>query len=98
MYFDGLIIGASAFVIIGIFHPIVIKGEYHCGVRIWPLFALLGIGVLILAIFIGDGIIRAILGITGFTLLWSIKEIFEQEKRVKKGWFPDNPARRKKLP
>ena len=34
--------------------------------------------------------------ITGFTLLWSIRELFEQKKCVDKGWFPENPFRREK--
>jgi uncharacterized membrane protein len=96
MSFDGIIIGAAAFVIIGVFHPVVIKGEYFFGVRIWPLFLFLGIGVLVLALFADVYIVRAVLGVTGFTLLWSIKEIFEQAERVKKGWFPKNPSRRKR--
>jgi hypothetical protein len=25
--------------------------------------------------------------------LWSIKELKEQRRRVKKGWFPQNPKR-----
>jgi hypothetical protein len=29
-------------------------------------------------------------------LLWSIKDLFEQEERVKKGWFLANPKRVKK--
>ena len=98
MNFDGIVIGAAAFLIIGIFHPVVIKGEYHFGVKLWPLFALLGTGVLALALVIDNYVLRAILGIMGFTLLWSIKELFDQEKRVQKGWFPANPARRKKQP
>ena len=32
----------------------------------------------------------SILGVTGFSCLWSIHEIIEQEERVKKGWFPRN--------
>ena len=32
--------------------------------------------------------------ILGFTCLWSIKELFEQEKRVQKGWFAKNPKRK----
>jgi hypothetical protein len=43
----GIIIGLVTFLIIGIFHPLVIKGEY-----------------------------------------WSIGELFQQRKRVEKGWFP----------
>jgi len=26
--------------------------------------------------------------------LWSIHELFEQEKRVERGWFPKNPNRK----
>ena len=32
----------------------------------------------------------------GMSSWWSILELFEQEKRVQKGWFPANPARKKK--
>lgn len=32
-----------------------------------------------------------LLSIAGFCALWSIKELFEQEKRVQKGWFAKNP-------
>ena len=35
MYFTGLIIGVATFLIIGLFHPLVIKGEYYFGTRIW---------------------------------------------------------------
>ena len=62
MYFTGIIIALSTFLIIGIFHPIVVKTEYYFGTRFW--FVL------------------------GASLLWSIGELFEQKKRVEKGWFP----------
>ena len=39
--------------------------------------------------------LSAILGVLGATCLWTIGEIFEQRKRVKKGWFPMNPKRAK---
>lgn len=29
-----------------------------------------------------------------FSFFWSILEVFEQEKRVLKGWFPENPKRK----
>ena len=32
----------------------------------------------------------------GIFSLWSIKELFEQEERVKKGWFPENPKKKQK--
>lgn len=38
MNFESIIMGVAAFVIIGAFHPIVIKAEYHFSHRIWPAF------------------------------------------------------------
>ncbi|HIT47433.1 MAG TPA: DUF4491 family protein, partial [Candidatus Cryptobacteroides merdipullorum] len=37
-----------------------------------------------------------IAGVAAFSAFWSIVELFEQEKRVRKGWFPENPARKSK--
>lgn len=88
MNFDGIIIGLVSFLIIGLFHPIVIKGEYHFSKKIWPLFLVVGIIFLIISLYSKNSIITASLGVTGFSCLWSIKEIFEQEERVKKGWYP----------
>lgn len=34
MNFIGLITAIATFIIIGIFHPIVIKSEYHFGVKV----------------------------------------------------------------
>lgn len=89
----GILIGLSSFLIIGIFHPIVIKAEYYFSKRIWPLFLVLGLLLLAAALLIRPLVGSAIAGIAGFTCLWSIKELFEQEQRVKKGWFPANPKR-----
>ena len=41
--FLGVIIGVATFLIIGLFHPLVIKAEYYIGVKSWWLFLLLGI-------------------------------------------------------
>ena len=94
MHFKGLIIGLATFIIIGIFHPIVIKAEYYIGKKIWPLFLILGLGLIGISIFIENITISAIIGVTGFSSLWSINEIIEQEERVKKGWFPENPNKK----
>lgn len=34
-----------------------------------------------------------IVGGFAFSCLWGIGEMFLQEKRVLRGWFPENPAR-----
>lgn len=91
MNLQGLIIGISAFIIIGVFHPIVIKSEYYVGKKVWPIFLLTGILLVALSIFVSNITLSAIISVTGFASLWSIHEIFEQEERVKKGWFPNNP-------
>ena len=94
MFFGGLIIGLVTFLTIGVFHPIVIKAEYYWGVKCWPAFALLGVAMLVLSVFLTELLWAAIAGVVGFSSLWSIFELFEQRKRVKKGWFPKNPKRK----
>lgn len=94
MYFTGIIIAISTFLIIGLFHPIVIKAEYYTGTRLWWLFLLTGIACLGAALLIADEIVSAITGVLGASALWSIGELFSQKKRVEKGWFPMNPKRR----
>ena len=86
--FIGIIIGAGTFLIIGVFHPLVIKGEYHFGVRVWWAFLLAGLAALTSSVFVGNIIASALLGVTGFTCLWGIGEVFHQRRRVEKGWFP----------
>ena len=96
MNYEGLLLGVATFVVIGIFHPIVIKTHYYFGTRPWWVFMLLGIGCAVAALFIASIFWSALCGIVGFSSLWTIKELFEQEERVRKGWFPENPKRRKK--
>lgn len=94
MNFSGIILGAAAFLCIGIFHPIVIKAEYYLGKKCWWMFALAGIACICVSLFIVNLTIAAILGVLGFSCFWSIYELFMQEKRVEKGWFPKNPKRK----
>lgn len=91
--FTGIIVAVVTFLIIGLFHPIVIKSEYYWGVKCWWWFLILGLISLAASIFISNFITSMILGVLGITLLWSILEIFEQRERVRKGWFPKNPKR-----
>lgn len=93
MNFEGVFLGAIAFLAIGVFHPVVIKGEYYFGARIWPIFLVLGIVCVALSLFIQNTYGSVTLGVVGFSSLWTIREIKEQERRVAKGWFPKNPNR-----
>lgn len=95
MYYEGILIAVSTFLIIGVFHPIVIKTEYYTGTRFWWLFLLAGLLCIGSALFIENILLSSLLGVTGASSLWSIGELFEQRKRVLKGWFPKNPKRDK---
>lgn len=93
MNFNGLIIGITTFFIIGIFHPVVIKAEYYWGKKCWWFFLLSGLAGIAGSVFIANIAWSAICGVFGFSSFWTIKELFEQEQRVRKGWFPRNPKR-----
>jgi len=93
MNFTGLVIGSITFVIIGVFHPLVIKAEYYLGTRSWILFLVSGLIFIGLSLILDGQVLPTLLGVLGFTCLWSIKEVFEQEKRVKEGRYPKNPKR-----
>ena len=88
MNFEGLLIGISTFLIIGLFHPIVIKTEYYLGVGVWWLFLVFGLFGIVASLLIADTFLSSLLGVFSFSSLWSIKELFEQRERVRKGWFP----------
>lgn len=92
--FSGVAIGVATFLIIGLFHPLVIKAEYYIGVKSWWIFLLLGVTTGIASLLVNNLIISILLGVFAFSSFWSIGEVFEQRKRVQKGWFPKNPNRK----
>lgn len=94
MSFTGIIIGFVTFLIIGLFHPLVIKGEYYFGVKCWWAFLIAGIITGGLSLFVANTYCSIILGVVSFSSFWSILEVFEQRERVRKGWFPKNPKRK----
>ena len=92
--FEGILIGIASLLIIGLFHPIVIKCEYYFSQRVWPLFLIAGLLLLAAALFV-QGLFSILLALVGVACLWSIREIKEQAQRVAKGWFPKNPNRKR---
>lgn len=89
----GIIIAISTLLIIGIWHPIVIKTEYYWGTRPWIVYLGVGLAAIGAALFIQDTMVSAIVGVFGASALWGIGELFKQKERVEKGWFPKNPRR-----
>lgn len=95
MNYTGIIVGLATFLIIGVFHPIVIKAEYHLGTKCWWIFLLAGIIFGAISLMVCNLILSTILDVTAFSSFWSILELIHQKERVKKGWFPEGPGHRK---
>ncbi|HBJ76527.1 MAG TPA: DUF4491 domain-containing protein [Porphyromonadaceae bacterium] len=89
----GISIGISTFLIIGLFHPIVIKAEYYFGTGCWWLFAVMGFVFIYISISIENIFLSALSAVISASSFWSIKELFEQKRRVEKGWFPKRKRR-----
>ena len=94
MNFQGVILGAMAFLTIGVFHPVVIKGSITSEGASVPSFWL-GLVCVALSLLVDNTYGSVTLGVVGFSSLWTIHEIKEQEVRVARGWFPKNPNRSK---
>lgn len=95
MNYIGLLIGLATFFTIGIFHPIVIKAEYYFGRRCWWAFLLAGLIFIMASLLVTNNYLSIICGVVAFSSLWGILEVFQQHRRVQRGWFPMNPKRKK---
>ena len=93
LYFQGIIIGVATFLIIGLFHPLVIKGEYWFGVKCWWVFFVMGLAAVVGSLLVADVLWSTLLAVWGASSFWSIGELFEQRKRVERGWFPKREKR-----
>ncbi len=93
MNFVGIIVGASVFFIIGICHPVTIKLEYHLGLNGCWVFLIAGLLFAVASLFLENQILSTIAGAFAFSCFWGVHEVITQEKRVLKGWFPENPKR-----
>ncbi|MDR1331573.1 MAG: DUF4491 family protein, partial [Tannerella sp.] len=77
----GLIIGLSTFLIIGLFHPMVVKGEYYFGVKCWWLFLLMGLAGIAGTLAFRNVLVSSLCGVFAFSSLWGISELFQQRRR-----------------
>ena len=93
MNFSGIIVGAAVFFSIGIFHPITIKLEYYFGRKGWWAFFIMGLIFAVLSLFMDNQTVSTIFAALAFSAFWGIHEVLQQEMRVLRGWFPENPKR-----
>lgn len=89
-HLTGIVIGVATFLIIGLFHPLVIKGEYYFGVRCWWVFLVMGLAAVAGSLAVGNLLWSTLLAVWGASSFWSIGELFEQREPVwPKGGFPN---------
>lgn len=69
---EGLFVGLCTFLIIGIYHPLVIKGEYYFGEKIKWWFLVAGIIFLAGSLAVEGVVASALLGVASFSSFWSI--------------------------
>ena len=93
MNFTGIIIGAAVFLSIGICHPITIKLEYYFGRKGWWGFFIPGVICTVISLIVDNYIASTIIAAFAFSCFWGIHEVMQQEMRVLRGWFPENPKR-----
>ncbi|MBE0653961.1 MAG: DUF4491 family protein [Bacteroidales bacterium] len=93
MNWEALLIGVVAFLTIGIFHPVVVRLEYHYGKGIWWAVFFPGLILAVLSMFV-TGYFSLILGVIAFGCFWTTVEIFFQHDRVLKGQAAKNPKRK----
>lgn len=74
---SGILVALCSYLVIGLFHPIVIKCEYHFSHRVWPVFLVCGLALLAAAL-LTQGLVSILLGLVGASCLWSIHELKEQ--------------------
>lgn len=92
MYVSGILIGLGSFIITGVFHPVIVKMEYHYGKQSWPWLCIPGILLLVCSLFVTT-LLSIACGVLAFSLFWSAIELFKQHTRVIQGRAKKNPQR-----
>ena len=62
----GIVIGLATFLIIGLFHPLVIKGEYYFGTKCWWVFAICGVVLAVASYLVAKVIWSSLLAVQAF--------------------------------
>src|SRR5689334_1336789 len=87
----GLLTGIATLFIIGLGFPLVIHGERIFGFSWWPYMMVIGIGLIIVSLWIRIDWLSVLVGVGGATFIWGSTELKEQAIRAELGWYPFNP-------
>lgn len=90
----GIVAALTAFLGIWIGHVAVRKIEFTSSVLELPMaiFLLAGAGLEYLSLISHGSTLSAVFGISGIILLWDALELLRQQRRVRRGHAPSNPA------
>ena len=93
MNFVGFAAGLATFLSIWLGHVAVRKIEFHAQVLWLPMGIFVALGLLIeyCSLITGNLLIKTVLGIVGFTLLFDAFELVRQQRRIRTGHAPANP-------
>ena len=80
--FQGIIIGVATFLVIGLFHPLVIKAEYYIGVKSWWLFLLLGIIAVVASLLVDNLMLSVLFGVVAFLFMMAIIRVMISIRKV----------------
>lgn len=72
-HLGGVVIGICTFLIIGLFHPVVVKAEYYWGTRCWWVFLVLGLMGMAGSIIIQNLLVSSLLGVFSFSSFWTLR-------------------------
>ncbi len=84
----GLFIGICTFLIIGLFHPVVVKAEYYWGTKCWWIFLVLGIAGVVASLSIDNVILSSLLGVFAFLPSGRSKRSSNRKNGYKKDGSP----------
>ena len=93
----GLYLGLYMLIVIGLGFVWVIKLEYFAGAQVWKVVLALGICISLVSLFVPNLFASALVGIFGGSIVWGATELPGQEERVRRGLFPANPKRAKRV-
>jgi hypothetical protein len=82
MQLIGIYFGLYVLVTIGLYHILIVKLEARWGSRPWVAFLLLGLAFVYLSAAVHSSAWSMFWGYNAFINLWSIKEMFDQTRRM----------------
>ena len=96
MNLTGIILGFAMLFLIGFGFFWVIKLEYTLGAQSWKWVFVLGFLLCVVSLWMPSFWASALIGILGGSIIWGATELPEQEQRVQRGLFPENPNRKQR--